>query len=174
MILETWTESIKFPTIYLSDANQDEVVSFLERDDDWHHFEYMLYAELVYFMDEHHSKRAFRIMVRSFAKRQHPENDRQAYQMALMNAIMRPIETGDLEFAGEIMKMIDGMKLSPIDIFTNYRRELCRCAFAFKQNGGEEQREILQNLLGSLDFLGSPQLAASDMLWLKRCGVEFK
>lgn len=169
LILETLTQSIKTPTMYLTQEQQDDLVSFLERDDDWHHFEYMLYGELVYFIDQHHSERAFRIMVRSFEKRQHPENDRVAYERALMNAVMRPIETGDMEFASEIMKLIEKLKISPLDILNNYRRELSRATFTFKQTGGKEQQEIIEHLLGSLDFLGSPQLAASDLKWLKRC-----
>ncbi len=172
LILETLTQSIKTPTLYLTLADQDAVITFLERDDDWHHFEYMLYGELVYFMDQKHSERAFRIMTRSFIKRDHPENDRDAYEFAMMNAIMRPIESDDLNFAGEIMKRIEAIKISPLDLLNNYRRELLRTAFTYKQTADDDNHATLKHLLESLSFLGSSQLADKDQEWLDRCGIK--
>ncbi|KRM55812.1 helix-turn-helix domain-containing protein [Lacticaseibacillus sharpeae] len=172
LILDTLTQSIKEPTLYIPEDDQDAIVTFLERDDDWHHYEYMLCGELIYFMDQHHAERAYRIMVRSFAKRKHPVNDQQAYMGAIMNAIMRPLETDDLTFARDISRLIEDTKISPLDILNNYRRNLTRAVLAYKENGGPEQKEIIQHLLGSLDFVGSPHLASSDLKWIQRCNIE--
>ena len=162
------------PFVRLSDEDESDIVKFLTVDDDWHRFEYELFANTVYFMSKHGAERCQRLMQRSYKKRRHPADERQAYTKAMIVAIRRPLADRDLETAAEILRDLRNLGLDNCQPVLHAGMVSSQLLYNYLQDETAANLQALEDYLQAVRTIGSGDLADMTSHWLKAIGIPLQ
>ncbi|WDF82922.1 helix-turn-helix transcriptional regulator [Lacticaseibacillus pabuli] len=166
--------AITEPFVRMTAEDEEQVVKFLTVDDDWHRFEYELFANLVYFMSKHGAERCLRLMQRSYKKRRHPVDERVAFTKAMVNAVRRPLADRDLDMAAEILKDMQQMEIGNCQPMLHAGVVSAQRLYDYLLDETPAHLHALEEYLQAVRTIGSDELADVTTHWLKAIGVPIK